>query len=147
MARVYNFSAGPSMLPKEVLETAAAEMLEYGNSGQSVMEMSHRSKEYQAIIDAAEADLREIMNIPDNYEGAMCVSWGMPKFSMIGVWLSMVIRFMMLCTSFMWYDGNFQKNRRQKSLMPTSPNGGGTVINRCCETHMPRQNGARSISC
>jgi phosphoserine aminotransferase len=64
MSRVYNFSAGPSMLPEEVLKTAAAEMLEYGNSGQSVMEMSHRSKEYQAIIDEAEADLREIMNIP-----------------------------------------------------------------------------------
>ena len=68
MARVYNFSAGPSMLPEEVLKTAANEMLDYGGSGQSVMEMSHRSKEYDAIIKAAEADLREIMNIPDNYE-------------------------------------------------------------------------------
>ena len=59
MARVYNFSAGPSMLPEEVLKTAASEMLEYGATGQSVMEMSHRSKEYQAIIDAAEQDLRD----------------------------------------------------------------------------------------
>ena len=68
MARVYNFSAGPSMLPLEVLEQAAAEMLDYKGSGQSVMEMSHRSKEYQAIIDEAEADLRDLMNIPDNYK-------------------------------------------------------------------------------
>lgn len=67
MSRVYNFSAGPSMLPLEVLEKAAAEMLEHGASGQSVMEMSHRSKEYQAIIDNAEALVREIMNVPDNY--------------------------------------------------------------------------------
>lgn len=59
--RVYNFSAGPAMLPEEVLKRAADEMLEYGESGQSVMEMSHRSKEYQAIIDSVEAKLREVM--------------------------------------------------------------------------------------
>ena len=58
MSRVYNFSAGPSMLPLEVLEKAAKEMTEYGASGQSVMEMSHRSKEYKAIIDKAEAGRR-----------------------------------------------------------------------------------------
>ncbi|MBQ6336300.1 MAG: 3-phosphoserine/phosphohydroxythreonine transaminase [Ruminococcus sp.] len=68
MARVYNFSAGPSMLPESVLKTAAAEMLDYKGTGQSVMEMSHRSKEYGAIITEAEALLREIMNIPDNYK-------------------------------------------------------------------------------
>lgn len=68
MARVYNFSAGPSMLPESVLRTAAAEMLDYKGTGESVMEMSHRSKEYGAIINEAEALLREIMNIPDNYK-------------------------------------------------------------------------------
>lgn len=68
MARVYNFSAGPSMLPEEVLKTAASEMLDYHGCGQSVMEMSHRSKVYQSIIDEAEALLRELMNIPDNYK-------------------------------------------------------------------------------
>ena len=68
MNRCYNFSAGPSMLPVEVLEKAASEMLCYGNSGMSVMEMSHRSKVYQAIFDDAEAKLRELMNIPDNYK-------------------------------------------------------------------------------
>ena len=68
MQRVYNFSAGPSMLPESVLEQAASEMLNYNGSGMSVMEMSHRSPVYQAIIDAAEADLRQLMNIPDNYK-------------------------------------------------------------------------------
>ena len=68
MARVYNFSAGPSMLPESVLQKAASEMLDYQGCGQSVMEMSHRSKVYQSIIDEAESLLRELMNIPDNYK-------------------------------------------------------------------------------
>ncbi len=68
MNRVYNFSAGPSMLPLEVLETAQKEMLNYNGSGQSVMEMSHRSPVYDAIIKKTEADFRELMNIPDNYK-------------------------------------------------------------------------------
>ena len=68
MKRVYNFSAGPSMLPLSVLQKAADEMLCYGESGMSVMEMSHRSKHYDVIIKEAEALLREIMNIPDNYK-------------------------------------------------------------------------------
>ena len=83
MARVYNFSAGPSMLPEEVLKTCAAEMLEYGTSGQSVMEMSHRSKEYQAIIDKAEADFREIMNIPDNYTVLFLQGGASTQFAMV----------------------------------------------------------------
>ena len=83
MSRVYNFSAGPSMLPEEVLKTAAAEMLEYGTSGQSVMEMSHRSKEYQAIIDEAEANLREIMNIPDNYTVLFLQGGASTQFAMV----------------------------------------------------------------
>ena len=68
MSRVYNFSAGPSMLPEEVLKKAAAEMLDYEGSGQSVAEMSHRSKEFETIIKDAESLLRELMNIPDNYK-------------------------------------------------------------------------------
>jgi len=68
MKRVYNFSAGPSMLPVPVLETAASEMLDYHGSGMSVMEMSHRSPVYDAIIKEAEAKLRLLMNIPDNYK-------------------------------------------------------------------------------
>ncbi|MEG2396219.1 MAG: 3-phosphoserine/phosphohydroxythreonine transaminase [Oscillospiraceae bacterium] len=68
MSRVFNFSAGPSMLPEEVLKKAADEMLDYEGSGQSVMEMSHRSKVYDGIIKGAESLLRELMNIPDNYK-------------------------------------------------------------------------------
>lgn len=68
MNRVYNFSAGPSMLPLPVLEKAASELVSYGTSGMSVMEMSHRSPDYEAIINDAEAMLRRLMNIPDNYK-------------------------------------------------------------------------------
>ena len=68
MNRVYNFSAGPSMLPLEVLQKAASEMVCYGESGMSVMEMSHRSPDYEAIINDAEKMLRDLMNIPDNYK-------------------------------------------------------------------------------
>ena len=68
MTRVYNFSAGPSTLPVKVLETAAAEMLDYKGSGQSVMEMSHRSKWFDDIIKEAEALMRELYNVPDNYK-------------------------------------------------------------------------------
>lgn len=67
MARVYNFSAGPAVLPEEVLKEAAAEMLDYKGTGMSVMEMSHRSKAFDEIIKDAEKDLRDLMNIPDNY--------------------------------------------------------------------------------
>ena len=68
MARVYNFSAGPAVLPEEVLKEAAEEMLDYKGSGMSVMEMSHRSKAYDSIIKEAEADLRRLLKIPDNYK-------------------------------------------------------------------------------
>lgn len=67
MSRVYNFSAGPAVLPEEVLRQAAAEMLDYNGTGMSVMEMSHRSKPFASIIETAEADLRELMGIPENY--------------------------------------------------------------------------------
>ncbi|MCP5143095.1 MAG: 3-phosphoserine/phosphohydroxythreonine transaminase [Gammaproteobacteria bacterium] len=68
MNRVYNFSAGPAMLPESVLEQAQAEMLDWNGSGMSVMEMSHRGKEYMSIAAAAEADLRELLGVPDNYK-------------------------------------------------------------------------------
>lgn len=67
MGRVFNFSAGPAVLPEEVLREAADEMLDYQGTGMSVMEMSHRSAAFKSIIETAEADLRELMNIPDNY--------------------------------------------------------------------------------
>lgn len=67
MNRVYNFAAGPSMMPEEALQTAAREMLDYRGTGMSVMEMSHRSAAFADIIETAEADLRELVGIPDNY--------------------------------------------------------------------------------
>ena len=83
MGRVYNFSAGPAVLPEEVLTEAAAEMLDYNGTGMSVMEMSHRSAAYQAIIDEAEADLRELMNIPDNYKVLFLQGGASLQFAMI----------------------------------------------------------------
>ena len=68
MSRVYNFSAGPAVLPEPVLKEVADEMMDYQGTGMSVMEMSHRSPEFQKIIDDAEQDLRDLMNIPDNYK-------------------------------------------------------------------------------
>ena len=83
MARVYNFSAGPAVLPEEVLQEAAAEMLDYRGTGMSVMEMSHRSKVYQQIIDEAEADLRELMDIPENYKVLFLQGGASQQFAMI----------------------------------------------------------------
>ena len=83
MSRVYNFSAGPAVLPEEVLREAAEEMLNYNNTGMSVMEMSHRSKPFQDIIDTAEADLRELMNIPDNYKVLFLQGGAHQQFAMI----------------------------------------------------------------
>ena len=83
MARVYNFSAGPSMLPESVLKTAAEEMLDYHGSGQSVMEMSHRSKTYDAIIKECEALLREVMGIPDTYKVLFLQGGASSQFAML----------------------------------------------------------------
>ncbi len=83
MERIYNFSAGPSMLPEEIIEKAAAELLNYNGCGMSVMEMSHRSGEFQAIIDAAEADLRDLMGIPSNYKVLFLQGGGTLQFSMV----------------------------------------------------------------
>ncbi len=83
MARVYNFSAGPSVLPESVLKRAAEEMLDYQGSGQSVMEMSHRSKTYDAIIKECEALLREVMNIPDNYKVLFLQGGASSQFAMV----------------------------------------------------------------
>ena len=97
MSRVYNFSAGPAVLPEEVLKEAADEMLDYQGSGMSVMEMSHRSKVYDNIIKEAEQDLRDLLNIPDNYkvlflqggasqkpQGRIYLNWSVGKESISG---------------------------------------------------------------
>ena len=83
MSRVYNFSAGPAVLPETVLKEAADEMLDYRGTGMSVMEMSHRSKAYQAIIDQAEADLRKLMGIPENYKVLFMQGGASQQFAMI----------------------------------------------------------------
>lgn len=106
--RIYNFSAGPAMLPIEVLEKAQQELVEYGDSGMSVMEMSHRSKEYLAIIEAAEKGLRSLMQIPDNYsilflQGGASLQFAMVPLNLLcnsyradyidtGVWSSKAIK-------------------------------------------------------
>ncbi len=83
MARVYNFSAGPSMLPLEVLKQAQTELLDYNGTGQSVMEMSHRSKEFDDIIKETERLFREVMNIPDNYKVLFLQGGGWTQFSSV----------------------------------------------------------------
>ena len=83
MARVYNFAAGPAVLPEAVLKEAAEEMLDYNGAGMSVMEMSHRSKAFEEILQAAERDLRDLMNIPDNYKVLFLQGGGSTQFAMI----------------------------------------------------------------
>ncbi|HIY18608.1 MAG TPA: 3-phosphoserine/phosphohydroxythreonine transaminase [Candidatus Blautia avistercoris] len=83
MARVFNFSAGPAALPEEVLKEAAEEMLDYRGTGMSVMEMSHRSPAFQQIIDEAEADLRELLQIPENYRVLFLQGGASQQFAMI----------------------------------------------------------------
>lgn len=83
MSRVYNFSAGPAVLPEEVLKEAAEEMLDYNGSGMSVMEMSHRSKVFDEIIQTAEANLRDLLKIPDNYKVLFLQGGASQQFAMI----------------------------------------------------------------
>lgn len=83
MSRVYNFSAGPAVLPEEVLKEAAEEMMDYHGTGMSVMEMSHRSKAFEEIIETAETDLRELLNIPDNYKVLFLQGGASQQFAMI----------------------------------------------------------------
>lgn len=83
MSRVYNFSAGPAVLPEEVLREAAGEMLDYKGTGMSVMEMSHRSKAFETIINEAEADIRDLMGIPDNYRVLFLQGGASQQFAMV----------------------------------------------------------------
>src|SRR5512145_2114993 len=89
MTRVFNFSAGPAVLPEEVLRLAAEEMLDWRGSGQSVMEMSHRGKEYMAIQEQTEKDLRELLAIPANYrvlflQGGATLQFAMAPLNLLG---------------------------------------------------------------
>lgn len=92
MSRVYNFSAGPAVLPEEVLKEAADEMLDYKGCGMSVMEMSHRSKMFQQIIDEAEQDIRDLMNIPDNYKVLFLQGGASQQFAAVPMNLKKMVR-------------------------------------------------------
>ncbi len=109
MARVFNFSAGPSMLPETVLKWAQAELVEYGASGQSVMEMSHRSKDFEAIIADTEARLRRVLNIPDNYKIGFIQGGATMQFAMVPMNLAAGAE------ADYWVTGNFSKNAAKEA--------------------------------
>ena len=108
MARVYNFSAGPSMLPEPVLKTAQAELLDYHGSGMSVMEMSHRSKWFDEIIQNTEASLRRVLNIPDNYKVGFFQGGATQQFAMVP------LNFLTTGTADYLVTGNFSKKAAEE---------------------------------
>ena len=109
MARVYNFSAGPSMLPESVLRKAQAELLDYHGSGQSVMEMSHRSKWFDDIIQNTEAAMRRVLNVPDNYKIGFFQGGATQQFTMVP------LNFMTTGTADYLVTGNFSKKAAQEA--------------------------------
>ncbi len=109
MARVYNFSAGPSMLPESVLRTAQAELLDYHGSGQSVMEMSHRSKWFDDIIKNTEAAMRRVLKVPDNYKIGFFQGGATQQFAMVP------LNFMTTGTADYLVTGNFSKKAAQEA--------------------------------
>ena len=109
MARVYNFSAGPSMLPESVLRTAQAELLDYHGSGQSVMEMSHRSKWFDEIIQNTEASMRRVLNVPDNYKIGFFQGGATQQFAMVP------LNFMTTGTADYLVTGNFSKKAAEEA--------------------------------
>ena len=109
MARVYNFSAGPSMLPESVLRKAQAELLDYHGSGQSVMEMSHRSKWFDDIIQNTEAAMRRVLNVPDNYKIGFFQGGATQQFAMVP------LNFMTTGTADYLVTGNFSKKAAQEA--------------------------------
>jgi len=110
MARVYNFSAGPSMLPESVLKKAQSELLEYGSSGQSVMEMSHRSSVYDGILRDAQDTLRRVLSIPDNYKIGFFQGGASTQFAMVP------LNFMTTGEASYIVTGNFSKKAAQEAV-------------------------------
>ena len=102
MSRLFNFSAGPAVLPEEVLKEAADEMLDYKGTGMSVMEMSHRSKAYDDIIKEAEKDIRELMNIPDNYKVLFLQGGASLQFAMVPMNLAIPGKKIGVCDTGEW---------------------------------------------
>lgn len=118
MSRVYNFSAGPSVLPVPVLERAKDQLLEYGNSGQSVMEMSHRSKEFEAIANDTEARLRRLLNVPDNYKIGFFQGGATLMFAMVP------INLLAGGTADYWVTGNFSGIAAKEAAKIAAAQGG-----------------------
>ena len=112
MNRVYNFSAGPSMLPLPVLQRAQAELLDYHGSGQSVMEMSHRSKWFDQIIQDTEAAIRRVLNVPDNYKIGFFQGGATQQFAMVP------LNFMTTGKADYLVTGNFSKNSVRPASSP-----------------------------
>ena len=123
MSRVYNFSAGPAVLPEEVLKEAAEEMLDYQGSGMSVMEMSHRSKVYGNIIKTAEADLRELMDIPDNYKVLFLQGGASQQFAMVPMNLMKNKKAAYIVTG-QWAKKAFQEAQAYGELLTKHPEPG-----------------------
>ena len=134
MSRVYNFSAGPAVLPEAVLQQARDELLDYRGNGMSVMEMSHRGKAFTAIIEAAEADLRQLMAIPDNYRVLFLQGGATQQFAMLplnlmpeggsadfvntGSWSKKAIGERKSCTQRRCGHGSRSRPARSASLVP-----------------------------
>ena len=115
MNRVYNFSAGPSMLPVPVLQKAQADLLDYHGSGMSVMEMSHRSKWFDEIIQNTEAGIRKVLNVPDNYKIGFFQGGATQQFAMVP------LNFMTTGTADYLVTGNFSKRLPRKPLSSAQP--------------------------
>ena len=133
MARVYNFSAGPAVLPEEVLREAADEMLDYRGCGMSVMEMSHRSKPFAAIMDAAEQDIRDLMGIPDNYRVLFLQGGASTQFAMIPMNL-MKNKVADYIVSGSWSK---KRSKRRSSAMPAASPPPRTRTSATCPTCAP----------
>lgn len=122
MSRVYNFSAGPSVLPVPVLEKAQAELLEYGGSGQSVMEMSHRSKEFIAIAEDTEARLRRVLGVPAGYKVGFFQGGATMMFAMVP------LNLLNGGTADYWVTGNFSKTAAREAAKVAAASGGAINI-------------------
>ena len=115
MNRVYNFSAGPSMLPVPVLQKAQADLLDYHGSGMSVMEMSHRSKWFDEIIQNTEAGIRKVLNVPDNYKIGFFQGGATQQFAMVP------LNFMTTGTADYLVTGNFSKKAAEEAASSAQP--------------------------
>ena len=114
MSRVYNFSAGPAVLPEAVLKEAAEEMMDYRGCGMSVMEMSHRSKMFESIINEAESDLRDLLQIPDDYKVLFLQGGASQQFAMIPMILARMLIMCIFVKTILFMERNLRPCQIQK---------------------------------